>query len=747
MTMKKKFGLLLMALVFSSLLCSCASQKPAGMADEISYVCDADIQFWTYDVNKFPYASMQFLGTNKAYKFLVYYFSDKKEDSYTELITADSNESLNSLKWAYNDKETIVSSGHVVGTNGFVTLAVCRSENEEGKDQCVLQKREADGTVTETISVDCLDPMVLSYDHASRTIIVDGNGYIHMAGVPLSYDRTDYYVLSSDGNMIATKHFEKSSFMRFITLPDGRVACDSRESTGSANEAGAGQYHHKVEWIDTQTGEESVLFEYDELDREGKNRIQAVTVFDDNRLVYADSEGVFLSDYSFTKSRQIYSWKDQGIVLHDIYDVSRDENGTISMLMNRGGSLYLHHLVPKPENIQEIELAVSLGGDAYSEAVMEFNKRHPEYRIVVRDDYDETALLTRLIAGDGPVLVDSSLVSFDEHVTLWEPLGQIYEESGIRDSLNSAALKLASIDGEVYGIVSDFVVETLITGADETDWDYDRFLQCMEKSSGLRYIMDNEMVNSAKVLIAIDIFDNGIENSFYMDAESGELKFDTAEFRTLLRLIDKYGPEDRYGSGQTLVPYVEGLREGEVLCNLIFINSPRDLIFWRKTCGDYANIVGFPDNTGAKHRLVGAHVLAIRKTASDADKAIAAEFAKMLLSYEVQHKMTRSYNFHLSVRTDVLEEQIHSVKKGDRVTISSVNAEDLAFYLEEPDNEENGRVLKEILENSEVFHDEGYKGILAEEFYSYFMGEITEEMLIEHLNNRVGLYLKEQQSN
>lgn len=736
--MKKKFGLLLMVLVFSSLLCGCASKKSAGMADELGYVCDADIQFWTLEINELPYASMEFLGTNRAFKFSVYYSPVKKEDSFAELITVDSNESLNSLTWAFKDNETIVSSGHMVGTNGFVTLAVCRSEKEEGRDQCFLQKREADGTITETVSLDCLDPTVLSYNYASRTIIVDGNGYIHMAGVPLVYDKTDYYVLSPDGDIIATKHFENSSFMRFITLPNGQVACDSRESTGFANEAGLRQYHHKVEWMDTQTGQQSVLFEYDELDKEGKNQIQAVNIFDDDRLVYADSEGVYFSDYSFTDSRQIYSWSDQAMVVPYIYDVSSDENGTISMLMNRHGSLYLHHLVPKPENVQEIELAVSMGGDAYSEAVMEFNKRHPEYRIVVRDDYDETALLTRLIAGDGPVLVDSSLVSFAENEKLWEPLGQIYEESGILDSLNSAALKLASIDGEIYGIVSDFYVETLITGADETNWDYDQFLQCIEKNSGLRYIMNNEMVNSAKVWIAVKLFDNGTENSFYVDGESGKLKFDTEEFRKLLRLIDRYGP------GQTLVPYVEGLRKGEVLCNLIFIDRPIDLIFWRKTCDDYANIVGFPDNTGAKHRLVGSHVLAIRNTASDTDKAIAAEFAKMLLSYEVQQKMTRSPNFHLSVRTDILEEQIHSVKKGDWVTITS---EDLGFYLEEPDNEENGRVLKEILENSEVFHEEGYIGILVEEFSSYFKGEITEDMLIDHLNNRVGLYLEEQKSN
>lgn len=742
--MKKKYGLLMMALVLSFLTCSCAGKKSAGIADDLdlgqskgAYVCDADIQLETYKGDEAPeYASMEFLGVNKAFKFAVY-SPDKKEESLAEMIIVDSDESMHSLTWTNQDHETILSAGYVVGTDGFVTLAVCHSEYEAGKDRCFLQKREADGTIKETNALDFLEPLLLYY--ASRTIVVDVNGYVHMAGVPLFHDRTDYYVLSSDGDVFSVKHFENNSFMRFVMLPDGQIACDSRESINSTNGMGLSQYHHKVELVDTRTGEEALLFEYDELSEEGNIQIQAVNVFDDDRLVYATADGVYFCDYSFKDSRQIYSFGDQGIVWPGIYDISRDENGTVSILMNRAGDIYLHHLVPEPENVREIELAVSLGGEVYSEAVLEFNKRHPEYRIVVRDDYDETALLTRLIAGDGPVLVDSALVPFTGQEKLWEPLGRMYEESGILANLNSAAVKLASIDGELYGIVSDFFVMSLITGAEETDWDFDQFLQCIETSKGIRYIMDNEMVNSAKTWIAAGLFDNGIKNSFYVDEESGKLKFDTEEFRKLLEFIDQYGPD------QTLVPYVEGLREGEVFCNFIYLNRPQDLLFWRHACGEFANIVGFPGKIGAKNRLVGAHVLAIRRTASDEDKAIAEEFAKMLLSYEVQHKMTRSSNFHLSVRTDVLEEQIHSVKNREWLTVVSAGEENLGFILEEPDNEENGRVLREMIENSEVYYgdDDGYKEILVEEFNSYFQREITVDMLIDHLNNRVGLYLKE----
>lgn len=38
-----------------------------------------------------------------------------------------------------------------------------------------------------------------------------------------------------------------------------------------------------------------------------------------------------------------------------------------------------------------------------------------------------------------------------------------------------------------------------------------------------------------------------------------------------------------------------------------------------------------------------------------------------------------------------------------------------------------------------------YRDILYEELEYYFKGGITEDMLIDHLNNRVGLYLKETQ--
>ena len=193
------------------------------------------------------------------------------------------------------------------------------------------------------------------------------------------------------------------------------------------------------------------------------------------------------------------------------------------------------------------------------------------------------------------------------------------------------------------------------------------------------------------------------------------------------------------------MPYVEGLREGEVLCNHFLIFKPKDLIFYRKIYGDDANIVGFPGKNGSKNLLKSSNILAIRKTASDQDKEVAIEFAKMLLSYDMQLKMTRDDNFNFSVRTDVLEEQINAVKTGERLSVFSPLGSYQGFYVENLDNEKNGRELKELIEKSEPYYEDGddFVNILEEELSEYFSGKITEDILIDRLNSRVGLYLKE----
>lgn len=250
--------------------------------------------------------------------------------------------------------------------------------------------------------------------------------------------------------------------------------------------------------------------------------------------------------------------------------------------------------------------------------------------------------------------------------------------------------------------------------------------------------MDNELVRDVPSWLAVDMFGGNTEDSFFIDKKTGETRFKSDDFDTMLDAIEALSPK----GGE--IKYFEGIENGEVLYNFVSINTPIDLFFWNEMSKQGIDIVGIPKNDGAKNELCIFHSLMIRKSASAEEKEIAMEFLKLLLSREMQLKMMQSPNFHLSIRNDVLAEQIRSVQKGDR--ISSLFTSERAFFVENPDYSEVESFWNKIMADSVsgVHADAGYASILGEEFGDYFKGNITGKMLKDHLENRVNLYLREQ---
>ena len=380
-------------------------------------------------------------------------------------------------------------------------------------------------------------------------------------------------------------------------------------------------------------------------------------------------------------------------------------------------------------------MAVSKGVQAYNAAVAEFNLRHPDRQIIIKDDYDKTQLMTMLMAGDGPALIDSRLVSFRDQTEYWEPLNEIYDELGLTGVLNEAAVKLGAVDHEYYGVVLDFYVQTLISAAEEKNWDYEAFLRCAG-GDGVKYVTDNAMGES-KEWIACGLLDGGVEDSLYFDVNGRDFQINAEGLRSALQLIRTHGPE------QTELPYVEGISEGEVLCNLVYVFKPSDLVFYHQTYGETAKIKGFPRKNGAKNLIGSSHVCVIRKTASKKEKETAKEFVRMLLSKEMQTAMTKADDFQLSIRTDVLKEQVYATE--DKSWACPAGFYELGRYLEQPDRDEIYTELLEILKNSVAMNDseDPYKQILEEEFTKYFSGEQDENAVLDHLENRIKIYLRE----
>ena len=126
------------------------------------------------------------------------------------------------------------------------------------------------------------------------------------------------------------------------------------------------------------------------------------------------------------------------------------------------------------------------------------------------------------------------------------------------------------------------------------------------------------------------------------------------------------------------------------------------------------------------------------------EKEVAVAFLSMLLSYEGQRLLAEDINFGMSVRRDMLEEQIAAMKGDTEVEMGDFPR--LSFSLgDQVDVERDRATLLHLIETAEPKRQlpGELDDILYEELEQYFNGTITEDMLIDHLESRVGLYLNE----
>lgn len=721
-------------------LSGCARENDTSALAQEEYWYDRDIEleslpsgYMTHDI---------LLAENGVMEFAAY--ENNSATGYDcELSVTDFGGQQTTMEWKCGPGESVMGMGYIIGSDDFLTVeGNCRTQDKPEKwSLCTYDKKGAKKNEVEVTDAFPNDSLT-----AICRIAGDKSGNIHAFVYDYVTGRSEYKILKED-KVIFSIDLEDCSFEKFIPVNEGRIAFETKEAPANAANQENGQYLHKVSLFDESADAVTLLYEYDEMDREGKKRIDATGVLDSERLIYATNAGLYLADYSFGNSVQISSYDTQAFGASPrVISMIRDDSEGFWVLMERimtGGSKpYLQHYSKPSDQIQTVEMALDMtaGADIYSEAIVEYNKEHPDKKIVVKSDYDPTALRTKLISGDGPVLVDSSLLSFAGNEDMWEPLDSLYGEDEVAGNISEEVKGLLAVNGKSFAVSVDYYIITMVSSVIGDDMNYSRLLLYLSENTNVKYLMDNELVPDVPVWLAVGMFGGNTDDSFFIDEKTGETRFESDDFDTMLAAIDALSPK----GGE--VRYFEGMESGEVLYNFVAINTPNDLFFWNEMSKQGIDIVGIPKNNGAKNEICISHSLMIRKSASTEEKEIAMEFLKMLLSREMQLKMTRSPNFHLSIRNDVLAEQLRTVKKGDLISMSFFVTE-RDFFVENPDYFEVESFWNKIMADSVsgIHADAGYKSILNEEFEVYFRGNITRDMLKDHLENRVNLYLREQE--
>lgn len=727
--MKKKAAFFLITtLIF---VCACGTEKENLDSVDVSSIEELE----TLDNSIDPYSSIlnelveidepegaieggneaDFVAGNKAFRFKIHVLEDY-EDSYDEISIVDSYGVKKNIHLA---PSTLLQIGYAYDFDGFLALSV---NVEDNIYHYYLIKYYSDGTVAETIELPFLDGD--SFNTYYFSLDISGNILLIGSFYSNSESYSNIYVIDEQGNLILEEIVD-NLFYRFKYLKDGRLAMVFSPLLDESETFAYYCYSKEKNSID-------VLCEYD-----SKYGYWGINYYDSETYITADFEGVFLRDSNMEVKEKLYSWKNHGIIVSNVQDVACFDDKIEILYENQAG---LHYLVLQPtENVvevQKIKLAVpQWNSSKYTSAVYQFNSTHPSCVIEIADDYDETSLITEISSGKGPVLISSELVDFDGNVNFWEPLDDVYEQLGIKDELNEAAIKLGSINGKLYGIVTDFAIETMVTGCENSNWNYEQFISEI-KADGIESIGGSGYDEAS---VATFIFDHGIDDSYYINPDTKETLFDTDEFRSLMLLIKEKAYKENDDSFEE-----ERIHDGKDLCTSIYVKKPEELILYNKLYGEGVNITGFPGNDGPVNFLSSMSTIAIRRNASKEEKEIAYAFAKELLSYDAQRSLAEDVSSGMSVRKDVFEERINAVKKGTKAYVGIRGEMEID---ETPDNAANQVLLEKMISTSVPisFGDDQYKGILFEEFKSYFSDSITLDMLIDNLSSRVGIYIKEHQ--
>lgn len=665
-----------------------------------------------------------FLAASRGYYFMKHLHTQRPAECWDEVsyVAADGRMGSESV----DHEHQIWDAGPIAGTDRYIVFTCEEKENEEGFRFLLTEKDENQEPVKE-FPLNFLDGW--DYDKAITAIsnfAMDRFGVIHMVQ-HMGEGRMKYFLVSSEGEIL-TECDPDGSFRGLVPLYDGRVAFLVTKWSDEIQDI-----RPSLQCVDVETGKITVLAA-PELD------ILYFTLLDNKTLLYTDQEGVYRSDLSGKNPELLYSWKNHGIAFEDVSAMQGDGKGQISLIYKDSQGYNYLCLAPTTEEVEirQITMAVSPGRmSSYLPMAVEFNKQYPSWHIELKSDYEESALLTELIAGKGPVLIDTFLTGFEEQEKLWEPLDKILEESDNQDELLTSVLDMGKINGTQYGIVTDFTLSMLVTGDPNLrNWDYDTFLQCIQDRPELEAIF-NFYGGDFRSYFILSYFSHGIDDTYLFDAETGTTNFDSSDFRKILELADRYcNREEGVDPGSSLL-------EGKVLCNELTIRKPEELAAYRICYGEDANYIGYPTKDGAVCFMEShGSPLAIRRSAEEEEKAAAAAFINLCLSYEGQVQAAKDLNFGLSIRRDVLEEQITAMN-GDTVAyISGFGETRLGSKL---DIDLDREILLDMIEKAKPkkYFPKELRDVIFEELDGYFSGTITEDMLIDNLESRVGLYLGE----
>ncbi len=555
---------------------------------------------------------------------------------------------------------------------------------------------------------------------------------------------------------ISAGRWDNGSYVFCLFDADGKFLMESRAGTGSApvpplrTEGGElifpvyddGGKCYEFLWADTENGTFASLA-----------KMEASNPYI-SKLYGMQGDEIYYELSDTTAGRSIVSWNVKNGEQKKVFDIQAagiagytillalpPEQFPVLGLMKYGEGmrkLWLSTLSEQEPAKKEdaVRVAALVPWDKGSECAVLASMENPNLHFEIEEalnQEDRDRIFAEMTQGKGPDLlfVKREDMYLLEEKGLLMNMGELLDE-GQKGRILPGALELGSVDGTLFGLPYAVCAYTLMVSEDtwsEDTWRLEDVIGLMEegKLDGVIYSGMSERYESP-LMTVMDLVMYSLEDSFLIDWENRECRFDDERFIRLLELT-KADVSSATPDGQAL------LKEGKGIVQGWFAYEAKFLDFYTSMEKEGGRIIGYPTEGSCGNYLSEVEGMLV-VNADAADREAVTCFLKTMLGEEMKQKMTGN-----SLSVLGLEPEDYLVKDESGV-IRFFGGKEVQVYEDGTTALHRGAAF---LESCTAMPRKYYQinTILSEELTAMYSENKPARTVAEIINSRVQLYLDE----
>ncbi len=395
----------------------------------------------------------------------------------------------------------------------------------------------------------------------------------------------------------------------------------------------------------------------------------------------------------------------------------------------------------------ELILATIYPRQDIQNAVVAFNRSNMEYRIILVDygveDYDYAESIENLqkdiVAGNVPDIIDIGSNNYPwQNWASKDILTDLYPlmeaEGGLeKEDFLDNVREAYEVNGELYILPSTLTLNCMMAKSVNVD--------------GITVLTPDAMFRLEEGLAAdANLFfwhnqENIMMNMVYhnltqfVDYEKGECYFNTPEFKEILEYVQAQPEEFEFEEGAEIAAY---LRTDKAILHDLTMSQSADYQFFKELFGGDVTCLGFgnEDTESLELTLCGS---ALAITESCQYKDMAWQFVEFYATDAGQNA-----GLGWGIPSTKAGFETFLTNAGEREDIARYTVGDVTLEIGNA-TEEDIEEMRELMERADVcyYTDNAIVNIIQEEVTPYFKGQKTAEDVMDIIQSRVELYLKE----